>query len=79
MSAYKVTVTGNVNCFTSKAGNEIVLSEYYFHDASRPFPFRCNYFGEIKLAAGDYLVPISFDDKNGQLVCSPDFSKAKAV
>lgn len=79
MSTIKVTVTGNVNKFTSKSGNDIVLSEYYFHDPLRPFPFRCNFFGEIKLAAGDYLVPISFDEMKGQLVCKPNFSKAKAV
>lgn len=79
MSTVKVTVTGNANKFTSKSGNAIVLSEFYFHDASRPFPFRCNYFGEIKLAAGDYLVPVVFDEMKGQLSCKPDFTKAKAV
>lgn len=75
----KIGVTGSTSTFTSrKDGKDHTFSDVHVFTGG-PYPDKVQVYGNVPLAAGEYLVPVLLQARNERLHAQLDFSKAKKM
>lgn len=72
----KVHVTGSVRTINSSTGKTHHFSEVWAHLPNQPYPVQVDVYGDIKLPAGEYEVPLTVESRDRRLGASLNFSHA---
>lgn len=75
----KVHVTGTVRTINSANGKTHHFSEVWAHLPNQPYPVQVDVYGQIKLPAGEYEVPLIVESRDRRLGASLNFNQATPV